>query len=477
MLERVRKSLRSECQIDPSITLVIGVSGGADSVCLLDILHKFGYRLIVAHLDHQLRTSSHQEAQWVQILAEKYSAEFKIKRVDVVKAASREKKGIEETARDERYRFLFSIADENQADAVAVAHQADDQVETILMNLVRGAGMDGLAGMRNRSLSSFHPSIPLVRPLLSVWREEIIQYCDENSLAYAIDESNQDISYSRNRVRHLLIPYLMEYNPNIKQTISRMGSVLAADYELLKKLAAEAENEISLNGLDRTFTFKLDRFASLELGIQRLIIKRILEKKNLQPQIINMHTIEKIQSFFCKEIQSPEMRVASGLSVLRVKNKGIITLDADYFMDASWPVLDQEISISLSNEIINLSRNFQLHIVEMEKRGLTEDIHHNRDGFRAYLDKDTLVDPLQLRTWQSGDRFQPMGMRGKSIKMSDFWIDRKVPGRARHKWPLLFSGQTLAWVPGFQPSFHNCVSEKTRKVIVLSLKRVKNPAD
>lgn len=469
MLERVRKSLLTECKIDPSATVVVGVSGGADSVCLLDILHKIGCRLIVAHLDHQLRASSSREARLVRDIAENYSAEFIMKRVDVARIASHEKKGIEETARDERYRFLFSIADEKNADVVMVAHQADDQVETILMNLLRGTGVDGLAGMRSRSLSSYHLSIPLVRPLLSVWREEIVQYCGENKLVYAIDESNQDISYSRNRIRHLLIPHLMEYNPNIKQAVSRMGSLMAADYELLEGLAERAENEIGLRGSMQTVAFHLDRFASLELGVQRRIIKRILEKIIFQPQIVDLRTIEKIRQFFCKEIQSNEMQIAFGLSVLRENNQGIITMDAHFLGDANWPVLDQEISLSLSNDVYRISDNSNLHVHETEIKVIVDDIHDNRDRFRAFLDKDTLDDPLYLRTWQAGDRFQPMGMRGKTIKMSDFWIDRKVPRRARSKWPLLFSGQTLVWVPGFQPSAHNCVTEKTKKVVIISL--------
>jgi len=471
MLERVRNSLISECKIGESDTIVIGVSGGADSVCLLDILYKLGYRFVVAHLDHQLRPSAQQEALFVQGLAQKYRTEFVLKRVSIAQVAMREKKGIEETAREERYHFLFSTAEKYYANAVAVAHQADDQVETILMNFIRGAGLNGLGGMDSRSFSYHTSSIPLIRPLLSIWREEIIHYCQETGLEFMIDESNRDTTFLRNRIRYDLIPYLMNYNPNIKQGLLRMGSLMKCDQSLLDGLANEAEREIGLTISEQFISFDLDRFNSLHPSLQQLMIKKILVKFDIRQQRAELRTIEAIRQFFSKNNQVLDMQMGSDLLVLREQNKGIITTNIDSVWDDAWPVIEGELIIPLTVGEHHISKHWRIRLEETNRGAVETCFRENRNALKAYLDSEALADPLLIRGWLPGDRFQPMGMRGRSMKLSDFWINRKIPKRARVKWPLVFSGQRVAWVPGFQPSFDTCISEKTQGVVIISLLR------
>jgi len=202
--------------------IIVGVSGGADSLCLLGTLHEAGYSLIVAHFDHQLRPDSAEGAKFVQQIAEKYNLHFVSASDDVAAYAKAEKQTTEEAARNLRYRFLFAQARKYNAQAVAVGHTADDQVETVLMHFLRGAGLSGLKGIQPRTiLPAFDLEIPLVRPILDFWRDDTVAYCVAHNLTPHEDPSNASDDFFRNRLRHNLIPELEKYNPRFRETLQR----------------------------------------------------------------------------------------------------------------------------------------------------------------------------------------------------------------------------------------------------------------
>ena len=208
---------------------------------MLDILRQLGYRLIVAHLDHSLRAESAQEAEQLRHLVEGYSLPFVLERGDVQAYAARHSLSIEEAAREVRYRFLFDQAARCQAQAVAVGHTANDQVETVLMHLLRGSGLAGLRGMSYRSLPNpWSQSIPLVRPLLGAWREEILAHLAQSGLQASLDASNLDTRYYRNRLRHELVPQLEQLNPGVKQRLWQMADILAEDENVLEMVEQAA---------------------------------------------------------------------------------------------------------------------------------------------------------------------------------------------------------------------------------------------
>jgi tRNA(Ile)-lysidine synthase len=205
-------------------TLVVGLSGGADSVALLDALaslrRRRGFRLVAAHLDHGLRAGSADDAAFCAELCRRLDVPLLSGSADVRARASRERGGLEQAARRERYAFLRRVAEEEAAVAVAVAHTQDDQAETLLLRLLRGAGATGLAGMRPRSGD-------IVRPLLAVSRRQVLAHLRERGLSWREDPSNVDLAHRRNRVRHELIPYLEErFNPGIRAALARTASVL-----------------------------------------------------------------------------------------------------------------------------------------------------------------------------------------------------------------------------------------------------------
>ena len=212
MLDHIQSTLERDCQILPDKQILVGVSGGADSLCLLDILIRLGYPVLVAHFNHLLRPEASDDARAVEGIADMLKVPLVLGEGSANDYAQEHNLSIEESARNLRYRFLFKRAEIHDAKAVAVAHNADDQVETVLMHLLRGAGLDGLTGMPYRALPNpWSETIPLVRPLLGIWRTEIETYCTERELNPVIDRSNIDTTFFRNRLRHELIPELDTY--------------------------------------------------------------------------------------------------------------------------------------------------------------------------------------------------------------------------------------------------------------------------
>jgi len=272
----VAESLKEKCGINIQEKIVLGFSGGADSICLLDILHKLGYKVVVAYFNHQLRPSMGEEVRFVKEVVEKYKYDFKLGAEDIGNLAKKTNKGIEETARFFRYQFLMRVAQDTDSSSVMVAHHADDQVETILMNIIRGTGLNGLIGMDYVSFGKFSKSIPIIRPFLDVWKDEILSYCEDNDLTFTIDETNINEVYTRNSVRVSLIPFLEKYNPNFKQGLIRMSSILYDDHAFIKKYSEKIiENVISLQKTNFA-EINIRTLKQHPISIQRYIINRTL---------------------------------------------------------------------------------------------------------------------------------------------------------------------------------------------------------
>ncbi|HEY2979690.1 MAG TPA: tRNA lysidine(34) synthetase TilS, partial [Anaerolineales bacterium] len=218
MLEKIESILQSACHLERGRLIVVGVSGGPDSLCLLHLLHQAGYPLLVAHFNHQIRPEAGDEAGAVEQFAARLGLRCVVGSADVSAHAQKNGLSIEEAARALRYGFLFEQARQAGAQAVAVGHTADDQVETVLMHFLRGAGLNGLQGMGYRTiLRTFDSAIPIVRPLLGIWREEVLAYCTTYGLQPHFDRSNASPEYLRNRLRHTLIPVLESYNPKFRE--------------------------------------------------------------------------------------------------------------------------------------------------------------------------------------------------------------------------------------------------------------------
>lgn len=471
MLENIKTMLADECGLVKDRPIIVGVSGGPDSLCLMDTLRQAGYSIIIAHFNHQLRLEAGQDAHMVEKIASRLMLGCIIDGADVRAYAEQQKLSIEEAARNLRYHFMFKLARERNAQAVAVGHTADDQVETILMHFLRGSGISGLKGMSNRSIiKTFDPEIPIVRPLLNTWREETIVYCAANGLRPHYDSSNDSINFQRNRIRHLLIPSLESYNPKFRDAVLRMSQSLKSDYALLMETLEDVWRKVVTSAEEDVITFDADLLSSQSIGLQRNLIKHAMHI--LRPSLdVNFSTLERATNLIKDHTQSTNVDLKGGLRMFReAGNIYVCTLNSKLSFNV-WPQMPSTtpIQVKIPGQI-DLAGGWKLscehwHIPTLVK----EQAERNEDPFQIWLDAEKVPDELELRVRHQGDHFEPLGMEGHSQKISDFFVNEKMPQRARDHWPLLCAGDKIIWVPGYRPANSYRLTHTTRSAVYFSI--------
>lgn len=465
MLERIKNTL-DLVKLPPGGLLLVGVSGGPDSLALLDALDALGFNLMVAHLDHGLRPESQAEADFVSAEAQKRELPCVSRRADAGAFAHSRGMSLEEAARHLRYQFLFREAEAAGAAAVAVGHTADDQVETVLMHLLRGAGLAGLKGMEVCSTNpAWHASIPLLRPLLGVWREEVVEYCAQRGLEPRFDRSNLDTTYYRNRLRHDLLPYLEEYNPRLRQLIWQMAETLTADYEVVEAETAAAWEACLAEEGEGYVMFSRPVFLAQFKGLQRGLVRRAIG--GLYPGLrdVDFPAVERALAFVEKPTRSRGMDLIAGLKMgIDGDRFWIARWDSDV-LEAHWPQITRAYSVRIPGET-ELESGWVLTAEQVpmnpEKR---EAAFANPDPFSAWLAGKVAGEEVVLRRRRPGDRFEPLGMEGHGLKLADFMINVKLPARAREGWPLLAVGEQVAWVPGYRPADPFRITEDTKTAV------------
>jgi tRNA(Ile)-lysidine synthase len=448
-------------------TIVLGVSGGADSICLMDLFSQLKIHLIVAHFNHQLRKESFNDARFVQHQATSLHFPFETGSEEVRKLAKKMHRSVEEQGRISRYEFLFRIAEQYKADAVAVAHNADDQVETILMHFLRGCGLAGLRGMT--PINYYHPwksRIPLIRPLLSIKKAEILEYCNAKHLEFVEDASNRDSAFFRNRIRNELIPLLETYNPKLKNHLLSLGNIAQTDYQLLENFANPNWQDCMLEIGQNFVLLNAHKILLLPQSQSRWIVQRVFHHLKPEDREIDFASVARFLEF----IQSPSR---TG-KIDWIKN---ITLTLDdttlYACDQSGPALDFTYP-QINSEYIHWTGTGEVALSKKYAiRGkiikLDGDVRIPVDSAQAWMDLDTIRTPIVIRRWKFGDRFEPFGFAGRTVKLSDFWNNAHLPKRARKNYPVLESGGQIIWIPGLRLAQSVAVSDKTKKMLILSL--------
>ena len=472
-LDDVRTILENECQLHPEKLTLVGVSGGADSLCLLDVMNRLGFRVLVAHFDHGLRKDSGADAEFVRRQALARGLDFVIGQGDVADYCASKGGSVEEGARTLRYQFLFEQARLAGAQAVAVAHNGDDQAETVLMHLLRGAGLAGLKGMTFWALpNAWDAELALVRPFLSTWREEICSYCAEQELDPREDSSNQSNLYFRNRLRNELLPILADYNPKVKRVLWRTAANLLEDYNTLTELTEQAYTSCFLRQGEGYLFLNRTVFNQLLPGLRRGVVRRAIAELRPGLRDIDYHSVIDVLEFAENPTRSHHKDLVAGLQLeadaltLCILEQGSLPLEDTYpqLLTGSQLPLNQpgEVALgmgwSLCAEIITLSR---------------EEISFHRDSGdvrQAWLDADQIILSLSVRSGLAGERFEPFGMDGHSLKLSDFWINMHLPRRARELYPLVVGGAAVVWTPGYRPAHFCRMTADTRTILHLSLK-------
>jgi tRNA(Ile)-lysidine synthase len=473
MQTKVGHLLEEVCGLKPSDKLLVGVSGGPDSICLLHLLSKsFNFQIVVAHLDHQLRPESAAEADTVRSLAEGYGLPFVIGVEDTLAYAHHHHLSLEEAGRELRYQFLFQQAELRNAQAVLVGHHADDQVETVLMHLLRGAGLAGLGGMPSHGISHWHPEIPLLRPLLSISKQDIIQYCTQHQLKTIEDTSNQDAAFFRNRLRHQLIPYLEGFNPQIRSLILQMADTLRADYQTLSALTEEVFTGCLIDSSSQHIALDREAFSAQKLGVRRSLIRYVVGLLRPGLRDFGFQDVNRALSFLKHPPQSGQADLAAGLR-LQIETDRLIIADwKAELLRADWPQWvggSQPLKIPGSTALEN---NWQV-AAELLTNSPTafQAAYNNPDPFTAYFELDPQVSLLKISHRQPGDRISPLGMDQGSLKIGDLMTNAKLPQAARSNWPLVSIDGEIVWVPGIRRSGLYLVQAGEKSIVKIAFER------
>lgn len=473
MLALVRKILQETCHLEPQDVLLIGVSGGPDSLTLMMLLHELNWRMVVAHLNHQLRPTANQEEDGVCHWAEQIRATFVSRRIDVAAYARAKSISIEEAARYQRYRFLFEQAERYQAKAILVAHTADDQVETVLMHLLRGAGKQGLIGMKVFSLpNEWSKTIPLVRPLLSVWRSQIREYLSGLNIEAFIDESNFDDTYTRNHIRNHLIPFLERYNPSIRKLIWQTAQILTSE-EAFMQWQEEVAWEETVSYCDSEMVgFNLEKFRQLHQALQRRIIRRAYQV--LYPGVENLEfsQVENVRNTLLAP-RVTRRKINRLLNCLRDYDQGYLLQRFALPPEQGYPQLSSREVLALPVlGSMYLNKGWILHVEQVSDRPFHAMQQKKVGRFEAWLDFEASKEGLFVRPPKAGDRFAPLSMEGRTIKLSDIFINRKVPIYVRRLYPLICNSGMILWVPGYTISHFAQLTPDSQAAVHLFLEQV-----
>jgi len=475
----VQAALRPAVARDAGAPLVVGVSGGADSLCLLHALHALrslapalGLTLHVAHLDHGLRMASADDAAWVRALCADWDLPCTLGRYAVRALAERERLSLEEAARQARYRFLAEVAQQIGARAVAVGHTADDQAETVLLHLIRGAGLEGLAGMAPDAPwplpeEPANVSLRVLRPLLAVARADTEAYCATVGLPPRQDESNRNPAFARNRVRLELLPLLRELNPAITAALGRTAETIAGDMAVLQALEREVWAAVAVEEPGRVHLAR-GAFEQQPMGLQRRLLRRAVA------------TLASLQDLTWEHVEAARRIALAGRTGACAPLPHGLRLRVDYdglwieparqaAAGADWPALAQPVRLHIPGEAA-LAAGWRITACLLARAELPADWATARDPWAAYLDADLTGESVLLRPRQPGDWLLPLGLHGRQ-KLSDLLINVKTPAACRDSLPLVLVGEAIAWVVGVRCDQRFAVTDHTARVCALRVAR------
>ncbi|MEW6568652.1 MAG: tRNA lysidine(34) synthetase TilS [Chloroflexota bacterium] len=470
VLTRVADFIQRHGLLRPGERVVAAVSGGPDSLCLLDCLVRLGYPVVVAHLDHQLRPDSREDAEFTLGVAQCYGLPAVLAREDVRRLA-RHGISIEHAARLVRYRFLARAAREHRASAIATGHTADDQAETVLMHFLRGAGPEGLRGMLPATPLGDWPDLPegrglrLVRPLLDLKRAETATYCVERGLSPRQDASNLDLAYLRNRLRHRLLPELEDYNPDIRDTLRRSARVMSTVADLVTRLSDQAWQDVSRQAGQTALALDCAAFGAQPEALQFALVRKAI--RSLRPDLrdLPLAAVDRIQQSIVSPPPGGRASVAGGLDLWHTGREAILAPPGAAILLPDLPQL-----LSARRRRIPVPGSLRLACgwrldASLERPGGRKQFSDQRHvGF----DADALDTDLSLRPPRPGERLQPLGMTG-SAKLSDLFVNCRVPRLARALWPVVAAGEIPLWVVGLRRARQAPVTRRTRRALVLRL--------
>nr|WP_312887202.1 tRNA lysidine(34) synthetase TilS [Clostridium lacusfryxellense] len=451
--EKVMDFIKENSMFDNGDKVIVAISGGPDSTCLLYILNELkeqiGITLIGAHLNHCLReVDADKDEEYAKKTCESLHIDFYSKKVDVHRIAKEKNLSCEMAGREERYGFFKELMISLNANKVALAHNANDQAETILMRIMRGTGIEGMVGIKPVRDKIY------VRPILHLSRKEIENYCLINNISPRIDKSNLENVYARNKVRLELIPYMEQnFNMDIIRTLNRLSDTVKKDDEYLKDISQKEFEKHCELGHQRVIINK-NAFGLHESILTRVVRRALLEVNH------NLYNFEKIHIASIIELQSHE----TGKSIMLPQNIIVENCYGNMHIyiqqkEVNYDINQYPLKFGEKNIIYALNK-----VIEMDVKPNGEFDEFKGTDYIKNFDYDKIIGPIILRYRKDGDRFMPLGMTGNK-KIKDLFIDLKIPKSKRNEIPLICFGNDISWVVGYRVSEKFKVSKDTKNIL------------
>jgi tRNA(Ile)-lysidine synthase len=441
MLQKVLNFIQTHQLCTTDSKILVAVSGGIDSVVLCELLHKLNYPFAIAHCNFGLRPVDAEADQvFVKKLAKKYDVPFYTDNFNTQAFATQEKLSIQMAARNLRYNWFEQVRKQENYDYVATAHHSNDTTETVLLHITKGTGIAGLHGIPPKNGN-------IIRPMLAVTKDEIYEFVTENKLIWREDSSNETTKYQRNKIRHEVIPLLKEINPNLEETVQQTTERVSH---------AEAIVDVYIHTLGKQVISQQNDSIYVDLAPLRnaiglpVVLHELLRPYNFSYSVVLELTVA-LDGLSGKQFESPTHVLVKDRDQLVITEKNLAQF-------GSILIQEHQTEIEAGNHILKLRFTDAETYKLITKTSI------------AALDADQLVFPLKLRNWQEGDWFVPLGMNGKK-KISDFLIDKKVPSNLKAQTLVLVSEQSLVWVVGQRLDNRFKVTDKTKRVLEISLER------
>lgn len=453
-LNKVKTTIKKHSMLSDGETVLVGLSGGPDSVCLLHVLHnlrdEFSLKLHAVYIDHNLRPDeTPAEIAFCKTLCERLSVPLIIKLLDVKSFAREQGLNKQEAARQLRYWVFDEISFSIKADRIALGHNADDQIETLLMRLLRGAGPQGLSGI---------PPVRknIIRPLIDIERTEIEDFLDELRVNYITDSSNLKDYYLRNKLRHIFIPELKKINPSISLTTAKTMDILREEESYFELIVTKTMMRLISRKTDKRIELFLVPMEAMGKVILRRVLRRAIDETRGLKGLEFSH-IEDIIDLIKQGQHGDRLNLPKGLRVIKNYSLLVITSELPLRIKEYTLVVPGEVALTEIRTVICAA--------------LEETAGNYGDGKTVvFLDADKAGTLLRVRPREKGDFFYPMGF-GKKKKLQDFFVDAKVPRDERDIIPLIAAGDDIVWIAGYRADERFKVTANTRSFLKLEVKK------
>lgn len=436
MEEKVKRFIAEQNLFEKSDKIIVGISGGSDSVALLSVLCRLGYQCVAAHCNFHLRgAESDRDETFVTDFVKSLDIPFYKIDFDTKKYAEEKKLSIEMAARELRYNWFAEIKEKERAHCIAIAHHSDDVVETFLINLTRGSGIHGLTGIKPVNGD-------VVRPFLCVSRSDILSYMEKEGLSFVEDSTNKDTIYVRNKFRNVIIPLFETINPAFRDSLLQtMGNLQSAEQFITDNMRSKLADIMVQDG--DLWSIHIDRLH--EAGNEKFLLFEMLQSYGFTPSVVN-DIYDGLDGISGKQYFSEDYRIQKDRSRLILSNKSEKS-DEFYTIEES----TYKISVPLN--------------LTFEQKPVSEVVIH-KDKNHCYLDMSRLKFPLTIRKWKDGDLFVPFGMKGKK-KVSDYFVDNHFSLYQKEQTWLLLSGDEIVWLIGERSDDRYRIRKDTTSVLEL----------